>query len=120
MNGSRYPRVFRYRRLWSIGLLLCLAALCSCARTAADDHTLVFWTIGREGEAIAKLLPDFERLHPDIHVKVQQLPLTAAHQKLLTAFAGNSTPDLTQLGNTWLPEMVALDALEPLQSRVDR
>jgi multiple sugar transport system substrate-binding protein len=51
---------------------------------------------------------------------VQQLPLTAAHQKLLTAFAGNSTPDLTQLGNTWLPEMVALDALEPLQSRVDR
>jgi multiple sugar transport system substrate-binding protein len=51
---------------------------------------------------------------------VQQLPLTAAHQKLLTAFAGNSTPDLTQLGNTWLPEMVALDALEPLQSRVDQ
>jgi multiple sugar transport system substrate-binding protein len=52
-------------------------------------------------------------------VKVQQLPLTAAHQKLLTAFAGGSTPDLSQLGNTWLPELVALHALEPLQARVD-
>lgn len=120
MNRLRSPRIFRYRRLWAVGLLLCLGALGSCAKTTADDHALVFWTIGREGEAIIKLLPDFERLHPDIHVKVQQLPLTAAHQKLLTAFAGNSTPDLTQLGNTWLPEMVALNALEPLQARVDR
>jgi multiple sugar transport system substrate-binding protein len=114
-------RRFRFSRLRSLACLLCLGALgAGCTKAPADDHALVFWTIGREGEAIVKLLPDFERLHPDIHVKVQQLPLTAAHQKLLTAFAGNSTPDLTQLGNTWLPEMVALDALEPLQSRVDQ
>jgi multiple sugar transport system substrate-binding protein len=113
-------RRFRFRLL-SLACLLCLGALgAGCTKAPADDQALVFWTIGREGEAIVKLLPDFERLHPDIHVKVQQLPLTAAHQKLLTAFAGNSTPDLTQLGNTWLPEMVALDALEPLQSRVDQ
>ncbi|WP_240046217.1 sugar ABC transporter substrate-binding protein [Rhodanobacter glycinis] len=91
----------------------------SCAKPAIDSKVLTVWTVGREGEAILTLLPDFERAHPDIHVKVQQLPLTAAHQKLLTAFAGGSTPDMTQLGNTWLPEMVALDALEPLQARVD-
>jgi multiple sugar transport system substrate-binding protein len=114
-------RRFRFSPLRSLACLLCLGALgAGCTKAPADDQALVFWTIGREGEAIVKLLPDFERLHPDIHVKVQQLPLTAAHQKLLTAFAGNSTPDLTQLGNTWLPEMVALDALEPLQSRVDQ
>ncbi|WP_426703283.1 sugar ABC transporter substrate-binding protein [Rhodanobacter sp. Col0626] len=103
-------------------LMVCLLAgvslLGGCTSSTNDDNQLTFWTIGREGEAIQKLLPDFERAHPDIHVKVQQLPLTAAHQKLLTAFAGHSTPDLSQLGNTWLPEMVALDALEPLQARV--
>ena len=88
--------------------------------TASDDHrTLTFWAFGREGEAMQQLLPDFERTHPRIHVKLQQLPLTAAHQKLLTAYAGGSTPDLCQLGNTWLPELVALHALEPLQARVD-
>lgn len=95
-------------------------AVTGCARPTGDSHVLTFWTIGREGEAVAKLLPDFERTHPDIHIKLEQLPLTAAHQKLLTAFAGGSTPDLSQLGNTWLPEMVALKALEPLQVRVDR
>ncbi|WP_189441858.1 sugar ABC transporter substrate-binding protein [Rhodanobacter panaciterrae] len=100
-------------------LLTCLTLLGGCTSSSSDDNALTFWTVGREGEAILKLLPAFERAHPDIHVKVQQLPLSAAHQKLLTAFAGGSTPDLSQLGNTWLPEMVALNALEPLQPRVD-
>jgi multiple sugar transport system substrate-binding protein len=70
--------------------------------------------MGREGEVVAQLLPEFERAHPGIRVHVQQLPWTAAHEKLLTAFAGDATPDLCQLGNTWIPELVALNALEPL------
>ncbi|MFC5742271.1 sugar ABC transporter substrate-binding protein [Dyella tabacisoli] len=100
--------------------MLMAALLASCSRQANDSHELTFWTVGREGEAVAKLIPDFEREHPGVHVKLQQLPLTAAHQKLLTAVAGGSTPDLTQLGNTWIPELAALDALEPLQVRVER
>jgi multiple sugar transport system substrate-binding protein len=99
-------------------LLAIVALILVGCSSSQDAHTLTFWTIGREGEAVVKLLPEFEREHPGIQVKVQQMPLTAAHQKLLTAFAGNSTPDVTQLGNTWLPEFVALRALEPLQQRV--
>jgi ABC-type sugar transport system, periplasmic component len=97
----------------SIVVALCLAG---CAGKRGD--ILVFWTFGPEGEAVAQLLPDFERAHPDIQVEVQQLPLSAAHQKLLTAIAGGTTPDMAQLGNTWLPELVALHALAPLQRRV--
>ncbi len=116
------PRVHR-RNGWR-GMMLFVLAGCgtllgSCAAAPDNAHQLTFWTIGREGEAVTQLLPAFERAHPDIRVKVQQLPLTAAHQKLLTAFAGDSTPDLCQLGNTWLPELAALHALEPLQARVD-
>jgi multiple sugar transport system substrate-binding protein len=70
--------------------------------------------MGREGEVVTALLPEFERAHPTIRVRVQQLPWTAAHEKLLTAFAGDVTPDICQLGNTWVSELVALGALEPL------
>ena len=70
--------------------------------------------MGREGEVVTELLPEFERSHPGIRVAVQQVPWTAAHEKLLTAFAGDATPDLCQLGNTWIPELVALNALAPL------
>ena len=72
--------------------------------------------MGREGEVVGELLRDFER-DTGIRVRVEQVPWSAAHEKLLTAFAGDITPDLCQLGNTWLPELVALNALEPLSTR---
>ena len=74
--------------------------------------------MGREGEIVAELLPDFHRAHPEIRVEVQQLPWSAAHEKLLTAFAGDASPDICQLGNTWIPEFAALGALQPLDTYV--
>lgn len=93
--------------------------LAGCSRTPSDTVTLKFWLFGREGEVVTQLLPEFERTHPGVHVEVQNIPLTAAHEKLLTAFAGDALPDLCQLGNTWIPEFAALGALEPLQPLVD-
>src|SRR6185503_996379 len=77
-----------------------------------------FWAMGREGEVVAELIPEFERLNPGIKVDLQQIPWTAAHEKLLTAFAGRVTPDVAQLGSSWVPELVALGALEPLDPHV--
>jgi multiple sugar transport system substrate-binding protein len=74
--------------------------------------------MGREGEVVAELLPEFERENPGIRVRVQQIPWTAAHEKLITAHVGGSTPDLSQLGNPWVPEFAAIRALEPLERRL--
>jgi multiple sugar transport system substrate-binding protein len=96
-----------------------LAGLAACREGRADrPHTVKFWGLGREGEVVRDLVPDFERAHPDIRVVVQQIPWTAAHEKLLTGFVGGSPPDLAQLGNTWIPEFAAIGALEPLAVRV--
>jgi len=103
-------------RLYAIALL---ALVGGCAQRDAAVITLKFWTIGREGEVVQQMLPEFERAHPGVRVVVQQIPLTAAHEKLLTAFAGDALPDVAQIGNTWIPEFAALHALEPLQARVD-
>lgn len=102
------------RLVYSALLLLMLG----CAPGASERQTLRFWTMGREGEVVQQLLPEFERRNPGIKVSVQQVPWSAAHEKLLTAFAGGTLPDLCQLGNTWLPEFAALDALAPLDASV--
>ena len=91
------------------------ALTASCSR--GRDATVRLWAMGREGEVAGELLQEFEH-SSGIHVRVEQLPWSAAHEKLLTAFAGDTTPDLCQLGNTWLPELVALGALEMLGARV--
>lgn len=103
-------------RLRAFALAWACAALAGCHGAAPQITTVSFWAMGREGEVVAELLPEFERQHPGIRVKVQQLPWTAAHEKLLTAFAGDATPDLCQLGNTWIPEFVALNALDALDA----
>ncbi len=95
------------------------APLAGCARDRGTT-TLRFWAMGREAEVAAELIAGFERERPGVRVKVEQLPWTAAHEKLLTAFAGDATPDLAQVGNTWLPEMQALGALEPLDPWIAR
>lgn len=101
-------------RLLSTALAL---MLCACSRPRND---LTFWAMGRESEVVAELLPEFERTHPGVHVSLHQLPWTGAHAKLLTAVVGAATPDLAQLGNTWIPELAELHALEPLGARVQR
>lgn len=89
-----------------------------CAQRPDDgEATIRFWGLGREGEVVKELLPEFHQQHPEIRVIVQQIPWTAAHEKLLSAFVGGSTPDVAQLGNTWIPEFALLGALENLEPR---
>jgi multiple sugar transport system substrate-binding protein len=98
-------------------LLGAFFALCAlCAGAAAEPLKLKFWVMGREGEVVQQLLPEFERRHPGIRVELQQVPWTVAHEKLLTAFAGGALPDLCQLGNTWIAEFSALKALAGLDA----
>jgi multiple sugar transport system substrate-binding protein len=102
------------RRTAVAGLAGATASLALGACTRRNANAVHFWAMGREGEVTADLMQDFVRDHPDVPVVVQKLPWLAAHEKLLTAYAGEALPDLCQLGNTWIPEFEALDALEPL------
>ncbi len=103
----------------AIVLLFCvLLGLTACRRE--DDRVAIrFWAMGREAEVVGALIPQFEREHPELRVELQQIPWTAAHEKLLTAYAADALPDICQLGNTWVPEFAELNALEPLQRYVD-
>lgn len=100
-------------------LLLLAGGLAGCGPAEAPNLVRL-WAFGREGEVIAELARDFEARNPDLRVEVQQIPWTAAHEKLLTAHVGGSSPDVALLGNTWVPEFVTLDALEPLDGWIAR
>jgi multiple sugar transport system substrate-binding protein len=95
-------------------VILSAMILVGCGGRSEDETEIQFWAFGSEGENVKALIPGFERTHPGIRVKLQVIPWTAAHEKLLTAYAGESTPDICQLGNTWIPEFVTLKAIEPL------
>ena len=53
-------------------------------------------------------------------VTVQPLPWTAAHEKLLTGFAGNALPAIGQVGNSWIAEMATIGAIAPVPASAER
>ncbi|MDL2353911.1 MAG: sugar ABC transporter substrate-binding protein [Pseudomonadota bacterium] len=109
----RWPRL-----TCAVATIALFALLAACSPHRNEPVVLHFWAMGREGEVVKELLPAFERAHPGIRVDIQQSPWLSAQEKLLTAFAGDVTPDLCQLGNTWVPQFAALGALVPLDARV--
>lgn len=118
LTGER-DRFAPHGALAAVRVVLASVILLGGCRGDGDQREVVrFWGLGREGEVVRALVPEFERTHPGIRVEVQQIPWTAAHEKLLTAFVGGSTPDVAQVGNTWVPELAALGAVEPLDARV--
>lgn len=106
------------RRLRSFAACAALLATVFACGGAPQDDALTVWAFGHEGEAVAQLAPAFEREHPGVRVRVQRIPWSAAHEKLLTGFVGETLPDVFQLGSTWIPELAVLGALEPLGARV--
>lgn len=87
---------------------LAAAALSGCG-AGRDPQRLTWWAMSTEGENAPLLLPAFTRA-TGIAVDVQALPWTAAHEKVLTAFAGGSLPDVLMVANSWLAELAMLGA----------
>jgi multiple sugar transport system substrate-binding protein len=83
----------------------------SCNNKNDGKITIDFWGLGSAGESLKKIVPEFEKNNPGIKVNVQMIPWTAAQEKLISAFAGDNTPDLCQLGNTWVPQFSQLNAI---------
>ncbi len=90
----------------------------NCSGQEDKTITLNFWAMGVEGETVSRLIPEFEKQNSGIKIKVLQIAWVAAHEKLITAFASETLPDIFQLGNTWIPEFQSLNSIEPLNTLI--
>ncbi len=112
MNRSDFSR----RGLLAAAASAPLVAACGgCAR--GETNAIGFWAMGNEAANLPALIARLERPADAPRLSVQALPWSAAHEKLLTGYAGGSLPDMAQIGNSWLAELVAIGALAPVPVR---
>ena len=86
-------------------------AFAGCSRRGGAG--LDMWAMGAEAEHLPALLASLPGGGPR-DIRIQPLPWSAAHEKLLTAYAGGSLPDLGQVGNSWIAELTAIGAIHPV------
>ncbi|MFD6530033.1 sugar ABC transporter substrate-binding protein [Streptomyces sp. NPDC060184] len=85
---------------------------------AADQkQTLTVWAMGAEGEKLADVAKVYEKAHPNVTVKVTPVGWDVAHQKLVSAAAAGTMPDVAQMGGSYLGEFSDLGVLEPVDTK---
>ncbi|MGV8909492.1 MAG: sugar ABC transporter substrate-binding protein [Propionicimonas sp.] len=81
--------------------------------------TISVWAFGGEGAALPKLATEFESANPGVKVNVTAIPFDAGHDKLATAITAGKTPDISQIGTTWMGEF-ATQSLDPTPASIDK
>lgn len=79
--------------------------------------TITLWAQGSEGEALPALLKEFEAENPGVKVNVTAIPWDAALSKYQTAIAGGTTPDVAQMGTTWMGDFA--DSFDATPKEID-
>ncbi|WP_348786466.1 sugar ABC transporter substrate-binding protein [Leifsonia sp. NPDC080035] len=79
--------------------------------------TIKVWAQGAEAQFLPEIVKGFEKENPDAKVEITAIPWASAHQKYQTAIAGGSTPDLAQMGTTWMADFA--DAFQTVPDAVD-
>ncbi|HWW57573.1 MAG TPA: extracellular solute-binding protein [Sphingopyxis sp.] len=101
----------------ALGMLPLLPVLGACGTERGG--TLAIWAMGNEGANLPALLKSLSLPAGIPPIEVQPLPWTAAHEKLLTGFAGGSLPAIGQVGNSWIAEMAAIGAIAPVPASAE-
>lgn len=67
---------------------------------------------------VESLIERFNKSQSDFEVKVEFVPQAQARQKLVTAVAAGSPPDLTMMWDNWVGEFDGMGALEDLTGKI--
>jgi len=87
---------------------------------AAVEGELTVWAMGNEGVLLGELADAFMAENPGTTVNVTPVNWDQAVDKLLTAIAGNQTPDVSQMGTDMMGQFAATGALEPVPATFDQ
>jgi multiple sugar transport system substrate-binding protein len=85
--------------------LLAASLAAGCANPQGGPVEITYWTgwSGHEFGIQQGLVDEFNRTHPNIHVRIVSQFGRSAYQKVRIAFAGNATPDL--MSTVWADEL---------------
>jgi multiple sugar transport system substrate-binding protein len=93
----------------------------SSAASPAGDLTgeLTVWAMGAEGTKLGALADAFMAENPGVKINVTPVDWNQAVAKLQTAIAGNTTPDVSQMGTDMMGQFGATGAFEAAPSDID-
>jgi len=104
-------------------LLMCVIIALGCtSKEKSTKIELEFWHAmgGPLGDALTKLVNEFNGTHPNIHInEINMGNYTALSQKLMAAIVANTQPDLAQAYEAWIAKFIEGNALVPVEKFIN-
>lgn len=84
-----------------------------------QEQVVRFWYHLDDPEtSLNPLIQKFETENPGIRIEAERVPWDAYYQRLVTAVAANSAPDVAQVKLWWQPQLVEMGAILPLDEYI--
>lgn len=107
---------------WLLVFVLTLSLFAGCGKSSQASNSnepvkiqfMETLTSPERTEYVKSLIKDFETQNPNIKVELVSVPWEQAHDKIMTQIATNQTPDVVEMAENWLAEMVATGKVEDL------
>jgi N,N'-diacetylchitobiose transport system substrate-binding protein len=95
------------------------AASADTTAPAAASGSIRLWLNGEDtpDEMVQYAIAEFNKLHPDVEVKLERQQWTGLVEKLTTALSSSDSPDVVELGNTQAQAFEAAGALADLTDK---
>lgn len=100
------------KTVFLISILLLIAMIFTVS--AWGETTLKFWNFWPE-KWMNTVIAEFEKENPDIKVQMERLTWSGGFDKIVTSFAANDTPDVLELGSTWVAQFASDGALKEVK-----
>lgn len=94
--------------------------LTSCGKTtgsAGQKEEVIFWHAlgGPLGDALTKLVDEFNSTHPNIHIKAISVGnYQALSQKLMASIQADQQPDISQVYESWTANLMEGNVIKPM------
>lgn len=88
----------------------------------ASGKKLTFWVMkgtNPDSSAFYKKAKKAFKKETGATVKIQEIDWANAHKKFVTSFAGDTGPDVAEIGTTWTPEFAAVGGLDDITKKVE-
>ena len=113
------------KKLLATILALCMVfSLCAFSASAEDDLSgeITFWhsfTQGPRLENLQKAADSFMELHPNVKITIETFSWADFYTKWTTGLASGNVPDMSTALPNHVTEMIAADAIIPLDDMID-
>lgn len=95
--------------LAGIGILLLIAAIIFFVRNYSKSSapiTITYWGLWEPESVFQEVFADFKKTHPNVTINYQMQSQIQYRERLNSALAGETGPDIFRIHNSWMPMFV--------------